>query len=65
MVVQNVSKLPSSLEQAILLAENSELLKTTLGENIFDRFILNKKIELDLYQKEVTDFEINRYLSML
>ena len=65
MVVHNVSKLPSSLEQAILLAENSELLKTTLGENIFDRFILNKKIELDLYQKEVTDFEINRYLSML
>ena len=63
--VHNVPKLPSSLEEAISLAENSELLKTTLGDNIFDRFIRNKKIELDLYQTEVTDFEINRYLSML
>ena len=64
-MVHNVPKLPSSLEEAISLAENSELLKTTLGDNIFDRFIRNKKIELDLYQTEVTDFEINRYLSML
>ncbi len=60
-----ISKLPASLEEAISLAEGSSLLRAALGENIFERFIRNKKIELDSYNTEVTDFEINRYLSML
>lgn len=59
------SKLPSSLEEAISLAEDSDLLREALGDNIFNGLIRNKKIELDLYHTEVTDFEIKRYLSML
>jgi glutamine synthetase len=62
----NVSdQLPGSLEEAISLSEHSELLQETLGKHIFTSFISNKKIELDLYRTEVTDFEVNRYLSML
>ena len=58
-------QLPGSLEEAISLSEHSELLQQTLGKHIFTSFISNKKIELDLYRTEVTDFEVNRYLSML
>ena len=62
---RGIKTLPGSLGEAIALAENSELLRDTLGEHIFNSFIRNKKIEWDEYRARVTDYEISRYLPLL
>jgi glutamine synthetase len=60
-----IDELPGSLIEAIEIAENSKLLKDTLGEHIFNQFIQNKKIEWDNYRTQVTDFELRKYLPLL
>jgi glutamine synthetase len=57
--------LPGSLDDATREAEQSELLRETLGEHVFDKLIANKKIEWDQYRTHVSEFEIQKYLSML
>jgi len=62
---EKIYSLPGSLIEAIESAEKSELLKKTLGEHIFEKFIENKKIEWDMYRTQVTGYEINKYLPIL
>jgi glutamine synthetase len=62
---KKVEELPGSLIEAIEIAESSELVRSILGEHIFEKFIENKKIEWDNYRRRVTDYEIKRYLPML
>jgi len=60
-----VKCLPGSLIEAIEIAENSKLVKETLGEHIFKNLILSKKIEWDEYRKQVHEYEIKTYLPIL
>ena len=60
-----IGELPGSLVEAIELAENSELLKKALGEEMHAKLIENKRIEWDEYRSQVTSFELDRYLSVL
>lgn len=60
-----IDSLPDSLENAIRAAEESKLLKNTLGDHIFNNLIANKKVEWDLYRQEVTDYEIKKYFPFL
>jgi glutamine synthetase len=60
-----VRLLPDSLYAAILETEKSELVREALGENLFRKFIANKKAEWDAYRIRVTDYEIDKYLPML
>ena len=53
---------PGSLFEAIQITENSELARRALGDQVFDSFIRNKKIEWDQYRSQVTDYEIDHYL---
>lgn len=62
---RKIDELPGSLMEAIECAENSSLLRETLGEHIFEKFLENKKIEWDEYRTRVTDHEIQRYLPLL
>lgn len=45
--------------------EKSELVKEALGENLFDKFIKNKKTEWEKYRIQITDYEIENYLPIL
>lgn len=58
----DIEELPGNLYEAILEAEKSTLLRETLGDHIFDKYIANKKIEWDQYRIQVTDYELKRYL---
>ena len=62
---RGIGSLPGTLWEAILAAENSDLLRESLGEHVFDSLIRNKKLEWDNYAAHVSDYEINRYLPML
>jgi len=59
-----IGTLPGNLIDAIHEAEQSALLRETLGDHIFDGFIHNKKIEWDQYRIQVTDYELKRYLPL-
>jgi glutamine synthetase len=61
----NIKMLPSSLGEAISLAEGSELLQEALGEHILSSLIKNKELEWDGYRSTVTDYEISQYLPVL
>jgi glutamine synthetase len=57
--------LPEDLLEAIKLTEKSKLVKECLGETVFEYFIRNKKAEWDEYKAQVTQYEIDKYLSIL
>ena len=60
-----ITSLPGSLYEALQLVEKSALVRETLGEHIFDKFIANKKVEWDRFRTHVSVFEIERYLPLL
>ena len=57
--------LPPSLADAIELMEKSELVAETLGEKVFDYFLLNKRQEWAAYRQQVTPFELRNNLQQL
>ncbi len=61
----NIGSLPDSLENAIAVMEQSELVKETLGEHLFNKIIANKKVEWDEYRIHVSRHEIDKYLPFL
>jgi glutamine synthetase len=64
-IKREIDILPSSLEQAIIYAEDSDLVKETLGPHSFRRFIALKKSECEEYNRQVTDYEIKKYFPIL
>jgi len=62
---KGIETLPDSLGHAIAITEESELVKKTLGEHIFSRFIEIKKKEWDDYKIQVTQYELDKYLSVV
>lgn len=69
----DIRTLPRNLEEAIKIMEKSALLKETLGDHIFSKFLENKRCEIEEYNrnvsrefdKQVSDYEIKRYLPFL
>jgi len=62
---RGIGTLPGSLDEAIQLAEGSEVVRKALGDRVFHTFIQNKRIEWDNYRSQVTDYELKRYLPIL
>jgi len=60
-----IDPLPENLDEAIGVAENSELLAETLGEHVFDFFLRNKRQEWADYRGQVSPFERSRMLPVL
>jgi len=60
-----IGSLPSDLYGAVLEAEASPFVRAALGDEMFESFIRNKKLEWDEYKAQVSEFEIKRYLPIL
>ena len=60
-----IISLPGSLYEANEVVSKSELVRETLGEHIFQKFIDNKKVEWDRFRTHVSQYEIERYLPIL
>ena len=57
-----IEELPTDLDSALDLMEESDLVREALGEHIFEWFLRNKRSEWTDYQRQVTPFELERYL---
>ena len=57
--------LPTSLDAACDAMEASELVEETLGSSVVDYFLRNKRAEWTEYSRQVTRFELDRYLPVL
>ncbi|MFA5843310.1 MAG: glutamine synthetase family protein [Coriobacteriia bacterium] len=60
-----IASLPEDLYEAIRVMESSELVRNALGDQVFEWFIRNKRMEWDKYRTRVTPFEIEEYLPIL
>jgi glutamine synthetase len=58
-------RLPGSLDEALRLMERSELVAETLGEQVFEYVLLNKRREWNGYRSRVTPFELESNLEIL
>lgn len=69
----HIKTLPSNLEKAIKAMQKSSLLQETLGDHVFNKFLDNKRYEIQEYYKnvsrefdqQVSEYEISRYLPVL
>ncbi len=69
----DIHVLPRNLEEAVKLMEKSPVVREALGGHIFDKLIANKRKEVEEYgknvsgefEKQVSDYEIERYLPFL
>jgi glutamine synthetase len=59
------NQLPASLDHAVSLMEDSELVAETLGEQVFNFVLLNKRREWKEYRSQVTPFELESNLELL
>lgn len=57
-----IDSLPSSLIEALTLMKKSTVVKSALGEHIFNEFISSKLTEWDNYRIQVTPQELELYL---
>jgi glutamine synthetase len=64
-MAEGISTLPGSLSNALDLMEGSELVAEALGEHVFEWFIRNKRNEWMDYKTQVSQFELDRYLTRL
>ncbi len=60
-----IEQLPEDLWEAIKRAENGEILRKCLGDEVFESLIENKKIEWERYRAQVTRWEMDNYLPLL
>jgi len=60
-----IETLPDDLFEAIQITEKSQLVRKALGDKVFEYFIRNKKDEWNEYKKQVTKYELSKYLAIL
>ena len=60
-----IDSLPDSLGEAVIIAEQSQLIKKALGDHVFTRFIELKKKEWEDYRVQLTRYELDRLLPIL
>jgi glutamine synthetase len=61
----DVAKLPANLNEAISIMEKSDLVRETLGESVFEYVLRNKRAEWLDYRRQVSQYELDRYLPVL
>ena len=60
-----IAPLPRSLDEALDVMEHSDLVADTLGEHVFDYVLKNKRAEYEEYRRQVTPWELGKFLNVL
>jgi len=51
--------LPGDLNEAIYVAERSDVIRRALGDELFDKLLEKKRIEWDRYRCQVTSWKVD------
>ena len=62
---RGIAHLPDDLFEALKEMESSELVAETLGEQVFEYLLRNKRDEWNSYKSYVSPYEVERYLPIL
>jgi glutamine synthetase len=62
---RGIVSLPETLGEAIEEFERSDLMRRAFGDHIFDNYVRLKRKEWDDYRVQLTQWELDRYLSVL
>lgn len=60
---KGIGSLPGSLGEAIQAMEEDGIVRDTLGDHLYERFVEAKTQEWDAYRMSVTPWELERYLA--
>ena len=60
-----IDSLPEDLHDAILRTQDSKVVRTALGDHVFEYLLRAKRAEWDEYKALVTPYELERYLPIL
>ncbi|MEN9453794.1 MAG: hypothetical protein RLZZ19_281, partial [Actinomycetota bacterium] len=58
--IEPAKTLPTNLNEAISAMEASDLVRETLGEDVFEFFLRNKRAEWQEYRRQVSAYELDR-----
>ncbi|MEI7885121.1 MAG: type I glutamate--ammonia ligase [Clostridia bacterium] len=58
----NIKALPEDIERATTAFEEDDLMRATLGEHLYTKYLDAKKIEYREYKRQVHPWEVERYL---
>ncbi|MDR3344016.1 MAG: type I glutamate--ammonia ligase [Oscillospiraceae bacterium] len=59
---EGISRLPTSLEDAMRLYASSDFLRNVLGDHVFEKYLAAKKEEWRGYSSRVSQWELEQYL---
>jgi glutamine synthetase len=59
---QKIGSLPASLREALVELEADKVIRSALGEELYEAFAAAKYAEWDAFRMHVTDYEVERYL---
>lgn len=62
---RGIRSLPGNLHEALHHTKKSDWVRQALGDNLVENYLAVKYKEFDEYRVQVTDWEINRYYSVL
>jgi glutamine synthetase len=60
-----IQPLPQSLDEALKVMEKSDFVAGVLGEHAFEYFLRNKRREWEDYRRQVTTYELKKFLPRL
>ena len=60
-----IDSLPEDLHDAIAKAQDSKIVRSALGDHVFEYLLRAKRAEWDEYKAQVTPYELDRYLPVL
>lgn len=64
MAAENITVLPANLKEALEEMKASPISKEALGEHIFEKYVEAKEKEWDDFRTKVTDWELEKYLTV-
>jgi len=59
-----IQSMPASLREALDEFKKNKIAKETLGDHIFEKYVISKEKEWDSYRIAVTDWELDTYLDI-
>ncbi len=62
---RGIERLPDNLLDAVRRMEKSSLVRSALGDDLFEKLVQNKKIEWQRYHQRISEYEMERYLPLL